>query len=145
MLNQETCAPHLHLSGADCTRCHPTSRPPGHRVPDLCDHPRSSASGLLLLSRFSSLHVMSHLPPAHHEIIKRDSPNETRIKEKQNKIILNSNSNIVKSMTHHNQNNELITWFLIYQFCLWHHETVRWPNTVPCVRENYAPPRLEVN
>jgi hypothetical protein len=28
---------------------------------------------------------MPHLPPAHHETSKRDSPNETKIKEKQNK------------------------------------------------------------
>jgi hypothetical protein len=52
---------------------------------------------------------MPHLPHAHYEISKRDSPNETRIKEKQNKIILNSNSNIIKSMTHHNQNKKLTT------------------------------------
>jgi hypothetical protein len=29
-----------------------------------------------------SLHAMPHLPPAHHETSKRDSPNETKIKEK---------------------------------------------------------------
>jgi hypothetical protein len=28
---------------------------------------------------------MPHLPPAHHEISKHDSLNETKIKEKQNK------------------------------------------------------------
>jgi hypothetical protein len=38
-LNQETHAPRLHVLGANRTRCHPTSRPPSHRVPDLCDHP----------------------------------------------------------------------------------------------------------
>jgi hypothetical protein len=41
-----------------------------------------------------------------------DSSNETRIKEKQNKTIPNSNSNITKSMTHHNQIKKLISWFL---------------------------------
>jgi hypothetical protein len=82
-LNQETRASSLHVPGADRTRRHPTSQPPSHRVPDLCDHTRSSAPGLLLLPRSSSLHVMSHLPPAHHETSKRDSPNETKIKEKQ--------------------------------------------------------------
>jgi hypothetical protein len=87
-LNQETCPPHLHVHGADHTWCHPTSRSPGNRVPDLCDHPRSSAPGLLLLPRSSSLHAMPHLPPAHHETRKRDSPNETKIKEKQNKTKL---------------------------------------------------------
>jgi hypothetical protein len=81
-LNQETHAPRLHVHGADCTWCHPTSRSPGHQVPDMCDHPRSSASGLLLLPQSSLLHTMSHLPPAHHETSKRDSPNEIKIKEK---------------------------------------------------------------
>jgi hypothetical protein len=55
---------------------------------------------------------MPHLPPAHYETSKRDSPNETKIKEKQNKIIPDSNSNFAKSMTHYNQTKELITWFL---------------------------------
>jgi hypothetical protein len=55
---------------------------------------------------------MPHLPPTHHETSKRDSPNKTKIKEKQNKTIPDSNSNLTKSMTHHNQTKELITWFL---------------------------------
>jgi hypothetical protein len=55
---------------------------------------------------------MSHLPPAHHETSKHDSPNEIKIKEKQNKTVLDLNSNLVKSMTHHNQTKELTTWFL---------------------------------
>jgi hypothetical protein len=56
---------------------------------------------------------MPHLPPAHHETSKRESPNETKVKEKQNKTILNSNLNLAKSMTHHNQTKKLTTWFLI--------------------------------
>jgi hypothetical protein len=40
------------------------------------DHPWSSAPGLLLLSRSSSLPVMSHLSPTHHETSKHDSPHE---------------------------------------------------------------------
>jgi hypothetical protein len=111
-LNQETCAPSLHVPGADHTWRHLTSRSPGHRVLDLCDHPRSSAPGLLLLPRSLSLHAMPHLPPAHHETNKCDSPNETKVKEKQNKTIPNSNSNLSKSMTHHNLTKELTTWFL---------------------------------
>jgi hypothetical protein len=111
-LNQETHAPSLHVPGADRTQRHPTSRPPGHRVPDLCDHPRSSALGLLLLSWYSSLHTMPHLPPTHNETSKRDSPNEAKVKEKQKKTIPDSNSNLTKSMTHHNQTKKLITWFL---------------------------------
>jgi hypothetical protein len=58
---------------------------------------------------------MPHLPPAHHKTRKRDSPNETKIKEKQNKTkqnIPHLNSNLAKSMTHHNQTKELTTWFL---------------------------------
>jgi hypothetical protein len=51
---------------------------------------------------------MPHLPPAHHETNKRDSPNKTKIKEKQNKTIPDSNLNFAKSMTHHNQTKELI-------------------------------------
>jgi hypothetical protein len=46
---------------------------------------------------------MPHLPPAHHETSKRDSPNKPKIKEKQNKTILDSNSKLAKLMTHHNQ------------------------------------------
>jgi hypothetical protein len=111
-LNKEIRAHHLHVHGADRTQRHPTSRPPDHRVPDLCDHPRSSAPGLLLLSQSSSLHVVLHLPPAHHKTSKYDSPNETKIKEKQNETIPDSNLNLVKSMTHHNQTKELTTWFL---------------------------------
>jgi hypothetical protein len=57
---------------------------------------------------------MPHLPPAHHETRKRDSPNETKIKEKQNKTIPDLNSNLTKSVTHHNQTKELITWFLTH-------------------------------
>jgi hypothetical protein len=55
---------------------------------------------------------MPHLPPAHHETSKRDSPSETKVKEKQNKTIPESNSNLAKSMTHYNQIKELTTWFL---------------------------------
>jgi hypothetical protein len=35
-----------------------------------------------------------------------------KIKGKQNKIVPDSNSNLAKSMTHHNQTKELTTWFL---------------------------------
>jgi hypothetical protein len=79
---------------------------------DLCDHPQSSAPGLQLLPRSSSLHAMAHLPPAHHETSKHDSPNETKVKERQNKTVPDSNSNLAKSMTHHNQTKERTTWFL---------------------------------
>jgi hypothetical protein len=55
---------------------------------------------------------MPHLPPADHETSKHDSPNETKVKEKQNKTVPDSNSNLTKSMTRHNQTKKLITWFL---------------------------------
>jgi hypothetical protein len=55
---------------------------------------------------------MPHPLAAHHETSKHDSPNQTKVKEKQNETVPNSNSNIVKSITYHNQNNELTTWFL---------------------------------
>jgi hypothetical protein len=55
---------------------------------------------------------MPHLPSAHHETSKHDSLNETKVKEKQNETISDSNSNLAKSMTHHNQTKELTTWFL---------------------------------
>jgi hypothetical protein len=55
---------------------------------------------------------MLHLPPAHHETSKHDSPNETEVKEKQNEIVPILNSNLAKSMTHYNQTKELATWFL---------------------------------
>jgi hypothetical protein len=50
---------------------------------------------------------MPHLSPAHHETSKRDSPNETKEKQKQNKTIPDSNSNLAKSMTDHNQTGPL--------------------------------------
>jgi hypothetical protein len=55
---------------------------------------------------------MPHLPNAHHETSKHDSPSKTKIKEKQIKTIPASNSNLAKSMTHHNQTKELTTWIL---------------------------------
>jgi hypothetical protein len=55
---------------------------------------------------------MPNLSPAYHKTSKNDSLNETKIKEKQNKIVPDSNSNLVKSMTHHNQTKKLTTWFL---------------------------------
>jgi hypothetical protein len=55
---------------------------------------------------------MPHLPPAHHETSKRNSPNETKVKEKQNETIPDLNSNLAKSMTHHNQTKKMTTWFL---------------------------------
>jgi hypothetical protein len=60
-----------------------------------------------------SLHAMPHLPPTHHKTSKHDCPNETKIKEKQNETIMDSNSNLAKPMTHHNQTKKITTWFLV--------------------------------
>jgi hypothetical protein len=56
------------------------------------------------------MHAMPHLPPAHHETSKHDSPNEIKMKGKQNETIPDSNSNLSKSMTH--RTKDLTTWFL---------------------------------
>jgi hypothetical protein len=55
---------------------------------------------------------MPDMPHAHHETSKHNSPNKRKIKEKQNETVPDSNSNIDKSMTHHNQTNERSIWFL---------------------------------
>jgi hypothetical protein len=55
---------------------------------------------------------MPHLPPAHHETSKHDSPCDTKVIEKQNETVQDANSILAKSMTHHNQTKELTTWFL---------------------------------
>jgi hypothetical protein len=60
---------------------------------------------------------MPHLPPAHHETSKRDSPNNPKVKGKTTEPILDSNSNLAKSVTHHNQTKELATWFLTFYPC----------------------------
>jgi hypothetical protein len=52
---------------------------------------------------------MPHLPPAHHETSKRDSPNKAKEK---NKTVPDLNSNLAKSIIHHNQTKEHTTWFL---------------------------------
>jgi hypothetical protein len=78
--------PSLHVSGADHTRRHSTSRSTDHRVSDMCDNLRSSTLGLLLLPRSLLLHDMSHLPHAHYETSKRDSPNEIKVKENKMKL-----------------------------------------------------------
>jgi hypothetical protein len=54
---------------------------------------------------------MPHLPPTHHETSKRDSK-RNKDKGETTKTIPDLNSNLAKSMPHHNQTKELITWFL---------------------------------
>jgi hypothetical protein len=67
-------------SSSPCAQCRPHTvssdlsiiRPPSAR--HVLDHSQSSVPGLLLLPRSSSLPVMPHLSPTHHEISKRNSP-----------------------------------------------------------------------
>jgi hypothetical protein len=65
---------------------------------------------------------MPHLPPTHHETSKHDSLNEIKVKEKQTKTIPDSNSNLAKSMAHHNQTKKLTTWFLICSYAGFEHQ-----------------------
>jgi hypothetical protein len=60
----------LHTASPDL----PIVWPPSTRP--VLDHAQSSVTGLLLLSRSLSLPTMLHLPPAHHEISKHDSPHK---------------------------------------------------------------------
>jgi hypothetical protein len=57
---------------------------------------------------------MLHLPPTHHMTSKHDSPNKTKIKEKQNESIPDLNLNLAKLMTHDNQTKEMTIWFLTF-------------------------------
>jgi hypothetical protein len=55
---------------------------------------------------------MQNLPPAHHETSKCDSPNETKIKEKQNETIPNLNSNLTQVNDSSQSKQGTDTWFL---------------------------------
>jgi hypothetical protein len=67
-----------------CARCRPHTTSPNIPIVGpsstrhVLDHPRSSAPCLILLPKFLSLPVMSHLLPAYHEASKHDSPHEQR-------------------------------------------------------------------
>jgi hypothetical protein len=63
------------------------------------------------------LHAKPHLPPAHHKTSKHDYPNKPKVKGKTTEPIPDLNSNLTKSMTHHNQTKELTTWFLTFYPC----------------------------
>jgi hypothetical protein len=69
-------------SSCSCAQCRPHTASPDIsivRPPStwpVLDHPRSSAPGLLLLTQSSSLPVMLHLSPAHHETSKHYSPHK---------------------------------------------------------------------
>jgi hypothetical protein len=99
------CRPHAVPRDISIARL-PSTRPV-QPSPILCT--RSPTPAMILIAA-------RHAAPANHETSKHDSPNKTKIK-KQNKIILHSNSNLFKSMTHYNQTKELTTWF--FKLCLW--------------------------
>jgi hypothetical protein len=69
-------------SSYPCALCKPHTaspdisivRPSSTRL--VLDYPQSSALGLPLMPRFSSLPAKPHLSPTHHEISKRDSPHD---------------------------------------------------------------------
>jgi hypothetical protein len=48
-----------------------------------------------------------------------------KIKVKQNKNVPDSNSNLAKSMTHHNRTKKLTTWFLTFHWRSWHNMVFR--------------------
>jgi hypothetical protein len=71
-----------------------------------------------------------------------DSPNETEIKIKLQKCP-HSNSNLGKSMTHHNQTMELTTWFLTTPSTPQHHREGIY--LIPCqVRVVPGPEQLQL-
>jgi hypothetical protein len=83
-----------------------------HRVPDLCDHPQSSAPDLLLLPRSSSLSAMPHLPLAHYETSKHNSPHETTNKGKTTETLWIWIQTSPCQWLITCQTKVLITWFL---------------------------------
>jgi hypothetical protein len=106
-------------SSSSCARCRPYTtssdllivRPSSTWL--VLDHPGSSVPGLLLLLRSSSLSAMPHIPPAHHEISKCDSPHKSNDKGKTTKIsqIRSQTSTCQWLITY--QSKVLTTWFLI--------------------------------
>jgi hypothetical protein len=55
---------------------------------------------------------MPQLPPTHYETSKHESPTETKIKEKQNETISDSNSNLFQVNDSSQSNQGTDTWFL---------------------------------
>jgi hypothetical protein len=55
---------------------------------------------------------MPQLPPTHYETSKHESPTETKIKEKQNETIPDSNSNLFQVNDSSQSNQGTDTWFL---------------------------------
>jgi hypothetical protein len=95
----------LHTAPPDLsTACPPSTRPVR---PSPVLYTRSPTPATVLIAAW-------HAAPA--ACTPRDKQprfsNETKRKEKQNETIPYSNSNLAKSMTHHNQTKERTTWFL---------------------------------
>jgi hypothetical protein len=55
---------------------------------------------------------MPQLPPTHYETSKHESPTKTKIKEKQNETIPDSNSNLFQVNDSSQSNQGTDTWFL---------------------------------
>jgi hypothetical protein len=73
-------------------------------IQPVLDHPRSSASTLLLLSRCSSLATMPHLSPTHLETSKHISPHEIDNRVEPPKFPRFKFKTRQKSITHHKSN-----------------------------------------
>jgi hypothetical protein len=110
--NQETHAPRLLVYSADCTQRHPTSRSSDHRVPGMC---------LTILGPLHQVSYSCHDPhrylPYHtcHLYTTRQANVilHTNYDKGKNLLnVLNLNSSLTMSMTHHNQTKELTTCFL---------------------------------
>jgi hypothetical protein len=76
------------------------------------DHPRSSALGLLLLPRSSSLSAKSHLSSTHHKTSKHDSPYEPKDKGKTIKMSWIRIEISARQWLITYQTKVLTTWFL---------------------------------
>jgi hypothetical protein len=97
------CRPHT--APPDLSIARPPSTRPVRPSPVL--YTRSPTPAVILIAACHAAPA-----PTHHETRKHDSPNETKVKEKQNKTVPELNSTLAKSMTRHNQTKELTTWFL---------------------------------
>jgi hypothetical protein len=93
-----------HTSSPDLSIIQPPSTWP------VLDHSRSSAPSLLLLPRSSSLPIMPHLSPTHHETSKCVSPHKTdgRVTTKISQIQIQTKASQLLTT---NQTKVLTTWF----------------------------------
>jgi hypothetical protein len=109
---QETRTLHLLVQGPNRTRCHPTFRSSGHRVPNLCltiiDPVHQVPYSFLDPYRCPSCRTCHLHTTGQANVILHTNQD----KGKNHRNVLNSNSNHGKPMTHHNQTKILTSWFL---------------------------------